>query len=231
MEKSWYTWEDLGRAAGLYVLPEGGAWVAVVGCPAWPRGQRLVKVHREIGIQHMDIYWGCKETFVPKFRVNRLRRRGIELPAAIAYDISQGKEPEEALDRAVEELQTFVSATSTLYARYEAAWQTSLVTISYPHPEEVRFFNSEVRVFGPGTINELLANDWVDVVPFGETMMPVLADAAREIVDALQVDGLSFAEAYQQVVGMGVVDPETKFIPQWFYRPKGEFRAQFCEEE
>jgi hypothetical protein len=223
---AWYTWDDLAREAGFLVLPEGGAWVAIVGCPAWPRGQRLVKVHREIGIRHMDIYWASKETFVAKFTVNRFGRRDIDLPAAIAHEVSRGRDLDEALARAVEEVQSFVLDNPN-----QSRWQTSLVTINHPCPEEVRFYNGEVRVFAPNTIRELLAADWVDVLPFGETTMPVLEDAAREIADALQVDGLSEAEAYQQILGMGIVDPGTQFLPQWFYRPKGAFRDQFCEEE
>lgn len=222
---NWYTIEDIGREAGLCILPSGGAWVCIVGCPVWPRGKRIVKIHREIGIRHLDIYWGHKET-MQDLTVRRFRRPRIKLTAAIAYDVSDGYLQKDALNIAVDELRRHTLESPFELQRH---LHSSLITISYPHPEEVRFYNSEVRVLSSGSIRELLAMDGVDVIKFGETQTPVLEDAAKELVDAFKVDGLSEAEAYQQVVAAGEVEPG-EFIPQWFYRPKGLFKQQFCEE-
>lgn len=221
-----YSIGDIARKAGIFSLPETGSWVCVTGCPVWPRGRRLIPAHRDIGIQHLDIYWSCKEVLavhVPK--VNRYRRRRIELSAAVAYDVSMGRDLEHALDRAVGELRDYMTNPSWM-----SPSQYSLVTISFPHPEEVRFYNGEIRVFSAETIRLLLEEDQVEVIPFGESQRVILEDVARELADAYQIDGLSWAQAYQEIVGLGIVEPGG-FVPQWFYRPRGWFRQQFCEEE
>ncbi len=225
---TWYSITDIARRAGYCVLPKAGSWVCITGCPTWPRGERLIQAHRDIGIRHLDIYWGCKETFALRsIKVSRYRRRRLDLPSAIAYDVSGGQELEKALERAVIDLQDFVQNAP----RNFSSLQYSLISISHPHrPDEVRFYNSELRVFSAETIRMLLEENQLEVIPFGESQRVVLEDAIREIVDAYRIDGLSWAEAYQEVVGIGVVEPGN-FIPQWFYRPRDWFRAQFCEEE
>lgn len=221
----WYSLEDIARRAGYCILPEGGAWVCLVGCPTWPRGQRIIPAHRELGIQHFDIYWGCKEIMSIKPRVNRYRRRNISLPQAIAYDVSTGRELEEALDRATDALRDHLENDP-----FGGSLQRTLITISFPYPEEVRFYDSELKVFTGETIRLLLERDQLEIHLFGEAQRIILDDAAQELVDAFQIDGLSWAQAYQEIVSLGVVEPGD-FIPQWFYRPRGWFRQQFCEED
>lgn len=218
------TIHKMARDAGFFILPEGGAWVTIKGCPAWPKGQRLIKAHRDAGMQHMDIYWAFKEVFtLGDFTVNRYRRRHLCLPEAVHYDTSQGKTWGEAYDRALEELRGRVED-----APYQTSYQHSLVTLSFPHPEEVRLYNGEVAVMDRETIRMLLAEDYLDVIPFGRTQIPALEGVVSELADALMLDGLSESEAYQELM---TVDPSTTpFIPQWFYRPKGWYRNMFCEE-
>ena len=235
---AWYTIEDIARRAGYCVLPQGGAWVCIMGCPVWPRGQRLIQAHREIGIQHLDIYWGCKEVFALRLpTVKRWHLSRMSLPSSVAYDISQGYEPEEALANAAAELKSWVIGDPrkpgrwvSLRSPHASLQQLTLITISYPYPaEEVRFYNSEVRVFDTEAIRILLEEDQVEVIPFGQSQRVMLEDTVRELVDAYQIDGLSWAQAYQEIVGLGMVEPGG-FVPQRFYRPRGWFRQQFCEE-
>lgn len=224
---AWYTIEDIARLAEYCTLPEAGAWVCITGCPVWPRGQRLIQAHRDIGIQHFDIYWGIKETFA--LRVPMVRRVGqgkVSLPSAIAYDISRGYSLEDALDNAVANLKAWVGESP-----HRSYQQLTLITISHPHQGElVRFYNGEVRVFPEETIRALLEEDQVEVIPFGEMQRLVLEDTVREITDAYQIDGLSWAQAYLEVIGLGMVEPGS-WIPQWFYRPRDWVRQYFCEEE
>lgn len=217
------TMQDLAREAGLLTLPHGGAWVAIKGCPIWPRGKRLIPVHRKIGIQHMDVYWACKEELTFSFKVNRYRRRNLSLLSAIYHDISQGESEEKAIERAVEELIDYVAQSP-----HRSTQQRSYITIAHPHPEEVRFFNGEVAVFSNETIRMLLAENGLESIIFGQTVIPVLEDAIAEMSDAMRLDGLSKSEAYQELLTAGAVEQD--FIPTWFYRSAGAFREQFCEE-
>jgi len=225
-----YNLSDIARAADLMVIPPGGAWVAIVGCPVWPRGARLIEAHRKAGIQHMDVYWASNEVPVSEPIVNRFGRRRGKLVSQLYYDISRNPgSAEECFERAVAEYQGYFEESP--YRR--ANLQTSYVTIVHPHPEEVRFFNSEVRVFGPNTVRMLLAENQVETIFFGQSSMPVLDGLVAELVDALQLDGLSKGEALHEALTGGVIEPEevTGWQPYWFYRPRGWFRRQFCEEE
>ena len=56
-------------------------------------------------------------------------------------------------------------------------------------------------------------------------------DLALELVDALMVDGLTEMQALQEIMTAGEIEPGENVIPQWYYRPVGWFRSQFCEEE
>jgi len=221
---NYYNLTDIAREAGYCILPKEGAWVCIMGCPLWQRGQRLIKTHQEIGIRHMDVYWAYKEKCCYPIRVNRFQKRKLELPVAVAYDISRGIEPDEALSRAVEDLQNFVEQSPVANSL-----QHSKITINHPYPEEVRFYNGEIRVFDTKIIRLLLEENALEIIPFGETVHIALEDAVRELIEAYQLDGLTWAQAYQEVLGLGIVEPEG-FIPQWFYRPRGWFRDQFCEE-
>jgi len=209
-----YTLQDVAREAGILVLPPGGAWVCIKGCPVWPRGMRLIREHRRIGIQHLDILWGYRETLAEPATGSR-----FHLPPPRVSD------PGEALALAAEDLQMFLDRDPC-----QARLQATLITVSYPHPEEVRFFNSEVAVFTTSLIQGLLQANWIETHIFGQTQMPVLEEAVRDVVDALQMDGMSKSEAWDQALTAGVVEPEQRFIPQWFYRPIGEFRDTFVEE-
>jgi len=222
------TLNDVARAAGFATLPPGGAWVAITGCPIWPRGQRILSTHRDAGIQHMDIYWATKEVPTAGPRVNRRGRRNREIIEQMYFDIAGGTPESEAFNRAVEEYTEFIVESP----HHRNDLQTSYITISHPHPEEVRFFNGEVSVFDAETIRLLLGDNQIETIFFGQSTIPVLEEALREIVDALQVDGLSHAEAYHMALTNGVITPDdtTQWVPTWFYRPCGWYRNQFCEE-
>lgn len=202
--------------------------MCVVGCPAWPRGQRIVRSHREIGIRHLDIYWGAGEVPTYDPRVNRYRRRRQSLISQLYYSMSQGTLEKEAFKQVVEEYREYIWGLPS-----QRHHQTSLVTISHPYHEEVRFYNSEVRVFEAANVQDAVSAGWLETVMFGQTQMPALDELAAEIVDALQIDGLPYEAARAEILTAGLVDPaEAEFIPQWFYRPvPGQpLYDRFCEE-
>ena len=219
---------EIVRAVNLGVLPRGGAWVCVKGMSHFgaPRNHRIIPAHRDIGIQHMDIYWATDEvpTFSPR-PLYRRRRRGMD-KYANALMWQKGLTREEALARVAEEyLDLFMGQpfrTSEL--------QATLVTICHPHHEKVRFYNGEVRVFSDELISNLLKESYVETIVFGQANIPVLEEAVRDIVDALQVDGCSFAMAQHEALVGSVLKPDQAAIPNWFYRPTGAFRDTFVEE-
>jgi len=146
----------------------------------------------------------------------------------VAEDASEGA-ADKAFERVVDEYKGYM--TNSPHRRNDL--QASYVTIAHSSPEEVRFFNSEVRVFGAKTIRMLLAEGQVETIFFGQASIPILEGALSEMVDALQMDGLSEAEAYHMALISGVIQPDDTagWVPTWFYRPCGWFRNQFCEEE
>jgi len=217
---------DVARKAGLAVLPKSGAWVCLKGCGSAPRGSRIIPIHQEIGIRHLDIYWGFKEALVHEPLVHRFRRKNLRLTEAVYYDLSRGSNLDEALDRAASELLEWVRRSPF----HDRGSQVTWITVCHPYPEEIRFFNSEVIVFGVDLIQELLAADYIQPITFGKTAMVVLEDAARELSDALQLDGLSKFEAYQAILAAEILEPTESSMPCWFYRSAGEFRRMFVED-
>jgi len=217
--------EDIAREAGLLTIPKGGSWVAIKGLPNARRGNRIIPAHREIGIEHLDIYWAWKEVLCFKPRVNRFRKRNLELPQAALYDMMGGDTAEDAMCRASRELLEYVDSAPWWNPR----WQISYISISHPYPAEVRFFNSEVAVLNADCIRLALEEDCLETVVFGQTVIPALEDALQEIVDALCIDGLSRSEAYHHALTHGVIEPGAGIIPAWFYRPIGILREAFVE--
>jgi len=222
------TLEDIAREAGLLILPPGGAWVCIKGCPAWPRGQRLIRPHKELGIQHLDILWGCSEklTIIPPD--GRHARGERNLAQQVMWEVGRGEDISDAMACAAEHLVDYIRGDPL-----QTVHQTSLITVSYPAPEAVKFYNGELSVFTSDLIRKPLEANWIETHIFGQTMIPILEEAIRDVVDAFEMDGLSKSEAYHQAYTAGVIEPEQMqpFVPQWFYRPIGEFRDTFVEEE
>jgi len=223
MAQQQVTIDQMVRDAGYATLPPGGAWVSIKGCPWWPKGQRIIKAHRELGVQHMDIRWANKEVLaLGTPRVNRYRRRNMTLLEALYYDMSKGIPYDQAYAHTVQELRAYIGNT------HQGTWQATLITVSHPGTEEMRFFNSEVAVMDTTIMLDLLQENLLDVIVYGKTQIPALEGIVAELADALMLDGLSHAQAYQEIMTAGFTD--TPLVPQWFYRPKGWYRDMFCEE-
>lgn len=217
---------DIARTAGLTILPPGGAWVCVKGNPYSPRGQRIIPSHRDIGIQHLDIYWALHEklTFNPRVRRYRRRRR---LDDCANMLVQRGNSQEDALERIAEEYYNmFIQQLHPA-----AEMQATLITICHPYHETVRFYNCEIAVFSHELIRSLLEENYVETIVFGQAQIPILEEAIRDIVDAMQIDGCSFAQAQNEALVAGVLEPDQVSVPNWFYRPTGPFRNTFVEEE
>ena len=222
------TMMDIVRAANLAILPPGGAWICIKGLSHMGarRNHRIIPAHRDIGIRHMDIYWAlCEEpAFNPRVRYFRRRRT---LKAYANMMLQRGNSREEALQRAADDYyEMFMQQPDRA-----PEMQASLISISHSCHEAVRFFNSEVRVFSNELIQSLLKENYVETIVFGQAQIPILEEAIRDIVDAMQVDGCSFAQAQHEALVAGVLEPDQVSIPNWVYRPIGPFRNTFVEEE
>jgi len=222
------TMMDIVRAANLAILPPGGGWVCIKGLSHMGarRGHRIIPAHRDIGIRHMDIYWAIHEmlTFNPRPRHLRRRRRLDEYANMI---VQRGDTREEALEQVADEY--YGLFMNQPYG--DPTVQATLITIVHPYHEQVRFYNSEIVVFGRELIRSLLEENYVETIVFGQAQIPILEEAVRDIVDAMQVDGCSFAQAQHEALVAGVLEPDQISAPNWFYRPTGPFRDTFVEEE
>lgn len=195
---------DLVRAAGYAVLPAVGGWVRICGNPRARRGQRLPAAHVRLGLQHGDIVWGYRErpAFAPQWNDDTVTKLVTQ----------------EGLDTAVAQLREHLR----LAASEE---QATFITVSYPAPDEVRYYNGEVTLLREETLRLLLAENWLETRTFGNTLPPLLEEAVRDIVDAFQVDGLTRSQAWDEAIRGGIVSPEDFPRPLWFYRPLGAFRS------
>lgn len=193
--------------AGETLLPLGGGWVCVVGNPLAPRGLRLPNFGLGFDIRHMDIFWAFDEECPWNFP-----QKGIlDIPAA---DVLDGHE-----------LADYICDLNRI-SSLQLTWMKVVTSYS----DTVRFWQGEVRLLSDDLIDDLLQENLVETISFAGKSHPILEEAIRDIVDALQMDGLSFQAAQAEAIRCGVLEPSQLVHPNWFYRPIGAFREMFVEE-
>ncbi len=221
MKTDTITLTDCLRAAGHTILPREGGWVSIRGNPFAPRGLRISRAHYELGIRDLDIYYAINEEIcfqVPegaKKELYKLRRRYGRLRDT----------PKERMAFIGEAL---YDGDGYSFNANNSGYQVTWMTANVPHTETVRFFNAEVRPFKESLIEKCLAANYLEIIPIRPiTTNPILEEATRAIVDALQMDGLSYHQAIAETVRAGISHKVA--CPPWFYRPIGEYRDTFVE--
>lgn len=221
------TIDEIARAAKALIVPPGGGWVCIKGNPGTLRAplrgtDRLPRAVVALGVQHMDIFWAINEELVVWGNSRHkgfIRKKLRDLNRPRKYDLSR--------DGLVQD------GAEWYYGFCErAGWshrQRSLITIDGPWSETVRFYNGEVAVYSQELIDTLLEEDQVEAHVFGVTGHPVFEETIRDLVDALQIDGLSYHQAYNELLRAGEVEGDS-MSPGVFYRPINWFRAQFVED-
>jgi len=210
------TLTDCLRAAGHTILPREGGWVSVRGNPHAPRGLRIPASISELGVQHLDIYYGINEEIC------------YQVPTAAKAELSKLRSEYGSRQNAPKDRLAYLGNKLYYYGDNNGGQQATWITINIPHNETVRFFNVELRPFDADLIEESLAAGYLEIVPMRpmETA-PILEEATRAIVDALQMDGLSYHQAIAETVRAGI--SHKVVCPPWFYRPIGEYREAFVE--
>jgi hypothetical protein len=192
------------RKLNLALLPETGGWVALTGNPYAARGHRLVPDLIENGLGHMDIVWAVNER--------------IRFNLHVQSDFND-------LDHS----QMVGAINSEMEAAGIDINQLTCFDIVSPNIKTY-LWRGEVRLIGDDTIKALLAENMLELRPF-DLDNPVLKESIRDIVDALQVDGLSLAQAQAEALRWGVIKQKDLRLPAHFYRLAGIFRDTFVEEQ
>ncbi len=224
--KDTITLTDCLRAAGHTILPREGGWVTIHGNLFAPRGHRIPRSIAALGVRHMDIYYGIDEEIC--YRVMPpLRKQLSELRSRYGW---LGETPQERLADLGEKIyDTGSFGGHDGRGLNNNGWQATWITINVPHAETVRFFNGEVTSFREELIERCLKENLLEIVPFHiQAGNPVLKEAIREIVDALQVDGMSYHQATAEAVRAGLINQAV--CPPWFYRPIGAYHAMSVED-
>jgi hypothetical protein len=205
------------REHGYFATSPGGGWVTIHGNRMAPRGMRIPRLIRELGIQHLDIYWAKDEELC--FRVPTLRSmKGL-----------RGAPDDEDEQDIHNYAMWWADALGVSLAFQGLTWM-SIVT---PNPEHIRFHYGEVTPISEELIGRLLEEGGLEVIRFGagSSPNPVWEEATRDIMDSLRLDGMSFGEAQYELARLNLIERTDFKIPQWYYRPIGWYRKVFCEEE
>jgi hypothetical protein len=184
------------------------------GNPYASRGLRVPSSLRDEGVKHLDLYY--------------------------AYDEgSPWHDPGEGMKRNVWTPNKPLKGDANDYVHWllenagvEASMQATWVTLHTPSSRLIRAWCGEVATITRSTIDLLLQSNYIEIVSFAKQQEnPVWDDATRDLVGSFMLDGLSFNQAQDELIRAG-----EKFkralpkLPTYFYRPIGEFRAQFSEE-
>jgi len=96
-------------------------------------------------------------------------------------------------------------------------------------------WKGEIRPFSDTLIRELLKTDGIEIRSFAKTTeefpVPVWTEEIRDIIGGLQLDGMSFREAQDELLRAGeTFEIYRDKLPLHFYRPVDWYYDQFCEE-
>ena len=193
------------RKLDMTLLPPGGGWVSVKGNPYAKRGCRIPRSITDLGVQHMDIYWGFEEKTAWNYECD--------------YNLWRG-----CSDRAKRDLIDEKTHTKT-----NNSLQITLMRVLAPAPEIIKFYNGELALMSYELISDMLAEDLVETVSF-DANNPIIDDVTRDLVGSAQVEGMSLSEAQDYFLSYGMIKPKHLQYPNYFYRPIGEYKTQFVEE-
>jgi len=207
------------RAIGLNALPEEGSWVAIKGNPYAPRGKRIPDSIKAEGVQHLDMYYAydeeCPWTMPLKQRQlidERLANGGFK--EGELEDIIEGW-----LD------QSFILGNNGM--------QRTWMTVHTGSSKLIRFWCGEVATFPEELIKEMINTGLIETRTFSKIENnPVWDDATKDLIGSLMIDGLTLQAAQDELIKAGEkFQRKTGGYPNYFYRPIGMYRAQFCEED
>lgn len=204
---------ELFFESGKNIIPKGGGWVVIKGNPYAARGLRIPESIRAEGVRHMDIYYAYDEE-VP-----------WKVPSKVLKEFGLLKKDFSGVD--ADEFFLYLAAINNI-----PTLQLSWLTLHTPSSQLIRMYRGEVAHFSQELIDELLNSGGVRIVQFGgEQIEPVWEEATRDLVDALQLDGLNYHEAQAELLRAGDVDFEFhQRKPMYFYRATGWYYDMLSEE-
>jgi hypothetical protein len=186
------------------------------GNPYALRGLRVPSSLRDEGVKHLDLYYAYDEG-----------TPWHDMDEEAGYYLRDLKKDALTQEEAREHLE-WVWQSNEIEGSMQATW----VTLHTPSSHLIRAWCGEVATITRSTIDLLLQSNYLEIVSFAKQQEnPVWDDATRDLVGSFMLDGLSLNQAQDELIRAG-----EKFkralpkLPTYFYRPIGEFRAQFSEE-
>lgn len=198
------------------LLPPGGGWVFIKGNPNAPRGSKMPSFCQSLKIRHLDIYYAYNEIVNDSClsRYEHCTRR---------LNLDSDSDKEEIIDNFRKAMNDpFIGTLSD---------QKTLLQISHPHQDRVCFYNGELSPVSSKSMDIFLSENTVKPMKFGEEHFnPITEEAIRDIVNAMELDGLSRSQAYNEAIVNGLLSEEDSVIPKMYYQLHEEYRSMFSDE-
>jgi hypothetical protein len=231
----------------LCILPPWGGWCMLTGNPLAPRGQKMPAFCGELGLRRMDVIWMENEQMPSNSlaraagyteRAPTRRRRGQRSvdDSVAALTKESFVEEVDKMDR--DELIELLYGESP-FAADRTGLQVTILDARLGMNQTVRFWNGELNPIPEERIQYYLQENALVAQPFampGEKppAHPLIEEPLRDMIGALELDGLSHAEALAEVMKWGGTTKEqndalktTVVIPNYWYRTADEVYYTF----
>jgi hypothetical protein len=219
----------------LRKIPITGTWAMLVGNPYAPRGQKLPDFCKDIGLRQMDVIYIFNEQMASEklrqiyFHLSQTRiRRRVDVDD---LDFKDLEITERGFARAIREVyddSPFPELNQNIYDANVAVGETVRfwdIELTFMTEEKIKYYLSENAIF-PITVEGSLIQE-----------VPVLQNDIKELLGAMELDGLSRNEALNeatkmlsscQIEGVKVKDLAQQIkIPNYYYRVNDEVYNAF----
>lgn len=214
----------------LRKAPIFGSWAMLVGNPLAPRGFKLPSFCKDICLRRMDIFWVDNEQLMGHDMV-RLKKYIHKL----GYGKAEIEENKKRISQYVDE----GNEDDEFSPRQANSIQSRIFDANIGKDQTVRFYIGELKLITEEHIQKNLIEAY-DSVPIGLAQNtleehPVMGEYLRDIIGALQLDGMTKAEAMDQVVKWGEAKPGDVVgqfkKPRHYYRIKDDYYYAFNDVE
>lgn len=220
--------------------PIGGSWAMLVGNPYAKRGYSLPAFCKDIGLRRMDIVWVYNEQMskgdyerVEKFthfldceeteleNVREMNRRQMKKYKGISKEVDDKELLLNRYDSFIEEYDVLGVGGLNL--------QRTIFDIRLLNDKVARFYSGELSFITDDRLKTYL--EAYTPTPLGivggikENFL--IEETTRDLLGALQLDGMDESEALDEIVQIGELDPETAKkmvdLPNRYYKIKDSY--------
>jgi hypothetical protein len=191
----------------------------LVGNPLAGRGCKVPNFCDSIGIRRMDIFWVDNE--------QTMRSDMVRIQKFISRE---GWKPEELGEHKEEIIEHFEMGDDDypFGGFLTSSLQSRIFDANLGKDQTIRFYIGELNLMSEEHIQKDLIEAYepipVGLVQNSLTSHPVMGEYIRDLIGALQLDGMSKAEAMNEVVKWGEAKPEE--LEGQFQKPKHYYKIK-----